>query len=274
MRLGLSGIIFAGSGIAAHAPMKANRTTALCALALLGTAAIAQDPLLNLTNESGEAVNGTTIQINAEVTDSGQTLGMLLHAENTSGVERLMNVKRYETNVLHGTANYFCWDLCYGEQNAGALPLWVGADPIPMAAGATANGFHAYYKPMTLTGSSSFRYVWYDVNSPNDSTWVDFVFNVTEQVGMAEMNVVRSFTAWPNPVASGDLTFTYELAAAVPGTRLVLYNVVGERKRSYEMAGRQGKVVVPEGELPAGVWFATVERNSKSLLTKRVVVTR
>lgn len=137
--------------------MKANRTLALLSIALFGTAVCAQNPLLNLTDETGTAVNGTTIQINAEVGDTNQTLGMSLHAENTSGVERLMNVKRYETNVLHGTANYFCWDLCYGQQNAGVMPVWVGADPIPMSAGATANGFHAYYKPKSLVGTSTFR---------------------------------------------------------------------------------------------------------------------
>jgi hypothetical protein len=254
--------------------MKANRTLALLSIALFGTAVCAQNPLLNLTDETGTAVNGTTIQINAEVGDTNQTLGMSLHAENTSGVERLMNVKRYETNVLHGTANYFCWDLCYGQQNAGVMPVWVGADPIPMSAGATANGFHAYYKPKSLVGTSTFRYVWYDVNSPNDSTWVDFVFNVTEQVGIEEDAVVRGFTAWPNPSVGGNLTFSYELAAAVPGTRLVLYNMLGERKRSYELAGSQGKVVLAEGELPAGAWFASLERNGKSLVTKRVVVAR
>ncbi|MCB0771918.1 MAG: T9SS type A sorting domain-containing protein [Flavobacteriales bacterium] len=255
--------------------MRTSYALSLLSSVLLASAtANAQTPWITLTNEGGEVVNGTTIQIDAELGGMVQLLGMGLHAENTGGVERLINVKRYETSVLHGTVNYFCWDLCYGEQNAGALPLWVGADPIPMPAGALANGFHAYYKPMGVAGVSTFRYVWYDMDVPNDSTWVDFVFNVTEPAGIAEVSSVRGFSAYPNPVASGDVTFSYDLGQSAAGTRLSVYNMLGERKLVRELGAAQGQVVLRADQLGAGVWFAALERNGKPLATKRVVVVR
>lgn len=246
----------------------------LAAGLMAATNVMAQTPVVTLTNAEAEVVNGTVIQINAEVTDTTQLLGMGLYAENTSGTARTINVKRYELDVLHGTANYFCWDLCYGERNAGASPLWIGADPIPMAAGGTANGFHAYYKPKGVAGVSTFRYVWYDMDVPNDSTWVDFVFNVTEPAGIAEVSSVRGFSAYPNPVASGDVTFSYDLGQSAAGTRLSVYNMLGERKLVRELGAAQGQVVLRADQLGAGVWFAALERNGKPLATKRVVVVR
>jgi hypothetical protein len=252
--------------------MKARYSLPLVAMGL-ELCAQAQTSPVTVRNGT-EVVNGTTIQVNAEVTDSAQLMGMALQAENTSGVERLINVKRYEINVLHGTQNYFCWDLCYGAQNAGAMPTWIGADPIPMAAGSFANGFHAYYKPMTLAGTSTFRYVWYDMDSPNDSTWVDFVFNATAPAGIAELGAVRGFKAYPNPSVDGGMTFDYDLSAATPDTRLALYNVLGERKLVKAVGAAQGRIILPEGELSSGVWFAVLERNGKPLATKRVAVVR
>ncbi|MBP8822306.1 MAG: T9SS type A sorting domain-containing protein [Flavobacteriales bacterium] len=241
---------------------------------MAATNVVAQTPVVTLTNTEAQVVNGTTIQITAEVTDMDQLLGMGLNAENTSGTARTINVKRYELDVLHGTTNYFCWDLCYGERNAGASPVWIGADPIPMAAGATANGFHAYYKPKQYTGVSTFRYVWYDLAAENDSTWVDFVFNVTEPVGIEEVTAVRTFSTWPNPATGSAITVSYDLATAATGDRLAVYNLLGERKLVKRLGASQGQVVIGEDELASGVWFAVLERNGKAMATKRLVVVR
>ncbi|MEO7082059.1 MAG: T9SS type A sorting domain-containing protein [Flavobacteriales bacterium] len=255
--------------------MKRKYALPFLAITLLAaTTVTAQNSPVTLTNTDGVLVNGTTITITAELGDMIQILGEALTAENTTGSTHLVNVKRYETSVPHGTGNYFCWDLCYGSRNAGAYPLWIGADPVPMPAGFIANGFHAYYEPMGNVGSATFRYVWYDMDSPNDSTWVDFVFNVTEQVGIAEVAAVRGFTAFPNPSVAGNVTFNYDLATASVGTQLVVYNMLGERKMVKAIGAAQGTVVLNEGDLSSGVWFAVLERNGKPLATKRVVVLR
>ncbi|MGB3869203.1 MAG: T9SS type A sorting domain-containing protein [Flavobacteriales bacterium] len=255
--------------------MKTKYTLPFFAIALLTSSVVtAQNSPVTLTNVDNEVVNGTTIYITAEVGDMTQILGKALNAENETGSSHLVNVKRYEVNVPHGTANYFCWDLCYNERNAGTSPLWIGADPIPMQPGEIANGFHAYHKPMGHTGTATFRYVWYDMNNENDSTWVDFEFDVTEQVGIAEVSVVRGFTAFPNPSVAGNITFNYDLATASAGTQLVVYNMLGERKVVKAIGAAQGTVVLNDGDLSSGVWFAVLERNGKPLATKRVVVMR
>lgn len=272
LRSAIGNAIFAWSEIQTSGAMVKTNTLISLAAALAASATLmAQAPVVTLTNAAVQVVNSTTITVNGELAGD-MTMGVALNAENTSGTARVINVKRYELNVPHGTTNYFCWDLCYAERNAGASPLWIGADPIPMAAGATATGFHAYYKPMGHAGTATFRYVWYDMNNTNDSTSVDIVFNATEPAGIAEASAVKGFNAWPNPSTGGSITFSYDLGAGAQGVRLAVYNLLGERKVVKPLGAAQGQVVLGEGELGSGVWFAVLERNGRALATKRIVV--
>ena len=99
-------------------------------------------------------------------------------------------------------------------------------------------------------------------------------FTITEQVGISEVSAVRGFTAFPNPSVAGNITFNYDLATSAPGTQLVVYNMLGERKVVKTIGAAQGTVVLNDGDLSSGVWFAVLERNGKPLATKRVVVVR
>lgn len=230
--------------------------------------------VVTITDVDGNVVNGSTVLISDVPMGDGQILGEGLAVENTSGSFRTINVRRTEVSVPSNTGNYFCWDLCYSEVMAGTRVIWTSLDPIPMDTGFVANGFHAYYKPYNIEGTAIFRYVWYDVDSPNDTAWVNIRFDV-HTVGIAEnTSPVLNFEVFPNPSTASDITLNYDLATAAPGTRLALYNVLGERKLVRAIATAKGKVVLHESELGSGVWFAVLERNGKPLATKRVVVLR
>ena len=234
-----------------------------------------QAQVVTIKDASGALMNGTVITVSEPLSgDTAQTLGVPLAAENTSGSDRTINVKRYELDVPSGSGNYFCWASCYGEVPAGLRPTWIALESIYMENGESVNGFHSYYMPRGVVGGATFRYVWYDVDSPNDSTWVDFVFTVSEQVGIAEVADVRSFNVYPNPSTGGDITINYDLASATAGTQMEVYNLLGERKLIRPISAAQGKVTLGEGDLSNGVWFAVLKRNGKALATKRVIVTK
>jgi len=256
--------------------MKTLPQTLLVVTALfLGTNIKAQDDIVSVTDAFGNIVNSTTVHVDAGIEgDSVQILESDLNVQNVSGSTRTVNVKRYELNVQSGTENYFCWDVCYGAVFAGVRPSWTSLDPISMAAGFTATGFHAYYKPDLHEGVAIFRYVWYDVNDINDSAWVDLAFNAGT-VGVSEVaGPVSNFTAYPNPSISGNITLDYDLGTVAAGTRLAIYNMLGERKLVRSIGAAQGRVVLSEGDLASGVWFAVLERNGHALATKRLVIAR
>lgn len=235
----------------------------------------AQNSPVILTDANGTVVNGTTLHITEALNgDLGQIMAQALTSTNSSGSQRTVNVKRYEMDVLPNTQNYFCWSMCYDAVTAGDREFWVSPHPKLLGGGEVFSGFYGDYMPMNILGASTFRFVWYDVDNTSDSTWVDLVYTASEQVGIAEVAAVRGFTAFPNPSVAGNVTFNYDLATASVGTQLVVYNMLGERKMVKAIGAAQGTVVLNDGDLSSGVWFAVLERNGKPLATKRVVVLR
>lgn len=231
----------------------------------------AQD-LLTLTDENDEVVtNGSvTMPISA---DQAEAIVHLTATLNGS-VNRQVNVKRYELSYQEGSMNYFCWHECYGPQDGGSLPLWVAPDAQGLTAGEPFVGFGAYYQPYGAAGSATYRYVWYAVSDPDDSVHVDITFDAAP-VGIRENTaLVRSFDAFPNPSSNGTVTLSYDLQQAPAGTRLVVYNMLGERALVRTIGAAQGRITLGTGELSAGVWFATLESNGRAVATRRVVIVR
>ena len=254
--------------------MKHTYALALVALTILTIGGL-QAQLVTLTDINGTVVNGTTITISEPLSaDTTQTMGLGLSAQNTSGSARTINVKRYELSVPAGTYNYFCWYLCYGAVAAGTRPVWYSLDPMYLTAGQSVYGYHGYYQPNLIAGDATFRYVWYDVDSPSDSTWVDLQFTA-QTAGIQEAaSPVLGFDVFPNPSTGGNIAFNYALSSAASGTQLAMYNLIGERKLVRAISAVQGKVILRDGELASGIWFAVIERNGKALATKRVAVLR
>lgn len=190
--------------------------------------------------------------------------------------EASVNVRRYEMGVQSGTGNYFCWGVCYAAQDAGARPVWnaLPQHALTLAQGDTTRNFHAYHEPRGQVGTSTYRYVWFNTANPTDSVWVDIEFNSTA-VGIEEQaSAVRSMQVYPNPSLGSDVEIVLDVVGNVQNTKLVVYNMVGERIRTSTVRGLQSRTVLPTAELSAGLYFATVERNGSALASKRFVITR
>lgn len=230
----------------------------------------AQGPV-TVRDAQGNTVNGQTIAVYAPST----TMEMYKGLQTILGgsADRTINVKRYELNFAPGSTNYFCWGLCYGPQDGGSMPYWLSVDPVMMTPNTPFNGFSAYYRPEGTVGISTYRYVWFALDNPNDSTFVDIVFD-TQTVGMAESRNELGVEIYPNPVTSGDITLTFNMAGDRSGLELVIYNVLGERAVVRPLDAVQDRLVIPDGVLRQGIWFVNVERSGKILLTKRLIVGR
>ncbi len=236
-------------------------------LLALGTIANAQGTIA-LSNDEGAIPSGTTFT----VTDAANvmTMGMGFDAVLNGGTDDI-NVRRYETGVLAGTMNYFCWWECYVPTDAGELPVWTGDDPVEMADGVPWEGFHAYYRPMNVAGTSCFRYVWFSETGNTDSVWVDICFEATA-VGINELSAQAArLDISPNP-SSGDVTFQFD-ANGNGRRQLVLHNALGERVSSLPIVGTQKKLTLGDGDLSSGVWFASLEAEGRTLATRRFVIT-
>src|SRR5690606_8995354 len=197
--------------VAQRTPMKARYTLPLWILGL-ALATHAQVVPVTLFNANGDEVNGTNLQVQQELNgDIGQILVQALDVQNITPTQRTINVKRYELTVLPGSQNYFCWGVCYDAAEAAERPFWVSQHPVVLSSGQIISNFYGDYKPMGNPGTASFRFVWFDMDSPNDSTWVDITYTALEPAGITETSAVRGFAAFPNPSVDGSISFNYDL---------------------------------------------------------------
>lgn len=243
-------------------------------LSLVAITAAAQAQFITLRDHDHAVVNGTTVTYSGMANEP--VMEVHLEATLNSGADRVINVKRYEMGVQPGTQNYFCWGICYGPQDAGALPFWASLNQhsLVMQEGVTLTNFGAYHSPNGVEGASTYRFVWYDTTNPNDSVWADIVFQ-SMPVGVEELGArVRTMNVYPNPSLGNNVEFQIELAEGLGSTALVVYDMLGARVSTTRLNATNSRTVLPVSGMAAGVYFASVEQNGTALATRRFVVTR
>jgi len=251
-------------------PMKHISTLAV----FLSVAAFTNAQNIQLLYNSEDVVNGDTLTYSgpADAVQMEVDVEVLWLVEGEASV----NVRRNEVDVQAGTGNYFCWGVCYAAQNAGARPEWFALPQhaVTLAQNDTVSNFHAYHEPRGMVGTSLYRYVWYNTAEPTDTAWVYIQFGATP-VGIEERaSSVKNMQVYPNPTLGNDVEVVLDLSGNVQNTKLVVYNMVGERVRTSPVRGLQSRTLVSTGDLSAGLYFVTVERNGSALASKRFVVTR
>ncbi len=250
--------------------MKHNLTLAL--LALLSFPVAAQDFLL-LQDAGGNTVNGSTMiyygSADATVLEIGASVTLV------AGADRTVNLRRYELDVQPNTLNYFCWGLCYLEQEAGALPVWHSQSnhALDLTAGVAEVAFKAYHMPNGQLGNSTYRFVWFDVANSSDTVWVDIEFRATPVSIQENMGVTGSLAIHPNPSLGDNVQFTVELEGSHEGAMLLIHNTLGEQVHATSLQALRSRSVIPTADMASGLYFATVQRDGIALATKRFVIT-
>lgn len=223
---------------------------------------------LTVTDVWGTQQNGQTITYYGEASDLEHEVD--LHTTLNGPNALTINVRRYELNTVPGSQNYFCWGVCYLPQNSGLLPTWVSQDEVDLTPGTTFEGFHAFYKPLGTADVAGFRYVWYNVDATNDSTWVDIYFD--SAVGIGENAAATTFDVHPNPAVGENVVLEHALANPGSLGSVVLRDVLGNTVLTRSLSSAQGRTVIAAGQLRPGVYFATLEQGGKALMTRRITV--
>lgn len=237
------------------------------AIAFMGMATQAQ--MVTLEDLDGNQVNGQSVTVVASEPEFLMEYDLVTTL--TGSVDKTINVKRYELNVVPTSENYFCWGVCYLPVVSGAKPYWLSVDSVEMTPGVEFTGFHAYYKPQGTSGVAGFRFVFYDIADHDDSTWVDIHFD-TQQVGIEEL-AVDGFSVFPNPARGTDVTIEHALSGSVQGAELVIYDALGSRVFQQAIAGGSARTTIKAGTLPAGFYLATIEQAGRLVATKPLAIT-
>jgi hypothetical protein len=231
---------------------------------------LAQSPVV-VSDHEGNVVNGGSVM--AWGPPGTFELSVSLKTESDESFNQIVNVKRYEMDVVGGTKNMFCWGVCYNPTDAGVLPLWVSDDVVNMDPDSVYESFHAYYRPNGLEGASWFRYIWYSTSDPNDSTFVDVYFNtvtgIEENAGTA-----NTFQVYPNPVLDGTVTLEHLFTSPGATGEVVVHDLLGNEVMRKTISARVTTARISTAGLEPGVYFFSLQQNGSAVATQRVVVAR
>lgn len=219
-------------------------------------------------------VNGQTLAIVGAA--STYELDASLSVTLNGATQRSLKVKRYEVQPVTGTQNTFCWGECYLPVNANARPTWVSDLSETLQPGVLFSGFHAYYYPTGTAEMTKFRFVWFAMDDPTDTAYVDIIFDTrVNAVGQQELAAATAgIEVFPNPATGTNVTLRFSGAPVTGQVNWTLHNALGAIERQGSLRNGQGDVVLSLDGLAAGVYFASVVQGGRAVATRRVVISR
>jgi hypothetical protein len=240
--------------------------TANAQLKLISTTDLLTD-INGSTVETSGTINAADIKYEAWVINQGATSVTL-------------KCRRTEIDVLSGTTNATCWNICPPYVNAGSRPVYVAnlsnVDLTQtIAPGDTNKTFAGHYTPEGLTGCSLMLFEWFDGDNPTEtlaSLYVRFIHGVA--VCTASLDELYGFhtAVYPNP-AQHELTIMLEGEnTAFNNCTYELINLLGEIVQTGSILNERTNIST--NSLPDGVYFATIRNGQGASSTTKFVVSR
>lgn len=243
-----------------------KRILLLFASILLLTAASAQS--FSLKDKEGNDITGTTIDFLC--TPAFGYASFKLDVVNVSAVAKNVKVRKVELSMLPAVEGLtICWVSCY--------PTFVFESPdsiliAPNELSPNFEGDIAY--PANTLGTSTAKFIFFDIDNPNDSSFVIVNFNIGF-LGRNDILVksARVSNAYPNP-ASSMVYVDYKLPANTSNAKLKISNLLGTSVSTVDLTKNEGKAAVNVNDLKNGVYFYSIMINNSATVTRKFVVKR
>ncbi len=242
-----------------------KRTLLLIVSLIFFTGLSAQSFILKNSDNTVITGNSMDLLVNPELGYGNYHVNVM----NNSSTPKNVKVRIYEMNMLEGLSSYFCWVSCYvpGTQ--------VSPDDLLIEAGGTSTNFEGDIQfTAGLKGLYATKYVFFDANNPDDSSFVVVNYNLG-YLGNPENTVksARISNAYPNP-ATDNIFLDYKLPSNVNNAKIKVSNLLGNILDVVELTAREGKATVNVSNLKNGVYFYSLIINNSATVTRKFVVNR
>lgn len=234
------------------------------------SAVSAQNIELRKHGGASTLINGTTIDVIDTVGVSlTQDVEVKIDAKSTYTSTKTIRVKKIElTTSAPLSENAICWGVCTIGTVWAVAPTVI-SDPVPMTAAQTIL-YSGHVYPKKQGGNSCFRYIWFDVANPNDSTWVDVCFKVRGYSSLTEIKKQTSLKLFPNPARD---IVTIAVESSVNNKTIAITDMLGRRVYSKNTQNKKDNVSVNTSNFRPGVYFVSITADNKVIKTEKLVIT-
>ncbi len=228
---------------------------------------------------NGNSLNGDTIEVLVADT-SIVTYKNSFYLYNAGVTTVTYRIKRYEESVLPGTSNYYCtWRYCLSDAYAGVYPFREGdaskSHTIHPSFPDTSGIIKASYKHRKVYGESLFRYVVYDTNNVNDSSYIFVKFNLPSHTVSLDkkQNYNEQVNVFPNPISNN--RFTIDLQNNVTDDKDLKCYLVSSSGKIISITKEMmstNKMVIHTKDIPQGTYTLLIKGTDRLLYKKLVFI--
>lgn len=241
----------------------------LLILSSLITYAVGFGQSFELTVEgSSTIVNGTEVIIYGNTTQFDVKAD--IKAKNL-GAQRDIKVRKRE--IFYGINtqdNAICWGTCSVPVAYNAVPVQE-SDIINLQQD-SASVFNGHVYPNGNAGDVKFRYVWFDVNNPTDTAFVDVLFQITaSSTSIDELNKSTSLNVFPNPSSNGLLNVKLN-GTPNNNQKIIITDMLG--KLVYGENISTNGLSISTNDFNQGIYFVSLREAGKILFTEKVIITK
>jgi len=220
--------------------------------------------------EMYEPVGGTTVRVmngdllHKTMPATNPDFEFPILVKNISAVNCTTWVKKVYLNILTGTTNWFCWDVCYFPNTM------VSAHAHIIGPGQSFNGFYAHYNAANQIGDSRIRYVFFNGANASDTAYFEVTFTSSSTGVGDDLSGLSPLKVYPSPV-NRLLHADFNLTAGSQGT-LVLRNILGKEMGNFPIEGHSGPVTIDVSGYPDGVYFCVLNSGDKITATRKIII--
>lgn len=186
---------------------------------------------------------------------------------NTGSSTKMVTMYRTYLDQPSGMTASFCWGItCY--------PSFVdtSTSPLVMAPGDTTTSFRGDGHPNFNVGIILARYCVYDENNPSDNACLTVRFLVGTSSVEETANGFTLSGVYPNP-ARDFINFNYEINSNA-SAEIRIYDLTGKKVKAIQLNANDDHLKTDISALTNGVYFYTLYLNGKSVLTKRLIISK
>ena len=243
-----------------------NRILTLFVLCTFFYASNTMSQSLQLSDASGPLANGTDVYMWGD-TITGTLMVKEIDVKNISAGTVTVKTKKIETSLIPGTSCNMCFaGLCF------LSTVFISPTQDILTPNDTNNSGSLDYKPKGHMGESIVTYVFFNIDNPNDSSWIVVHFNGTPAgINDNNISVTEISNPYPNP-SFNQTTFNYSFAQNTSTAKFVLLDLLGSKVNETEISDLKGALTVNTSNLNEGIYFYSFYADNKLVVTRKLVV--
>jgi hypothetical protein len=224
---------------------------------------------LEIREAGGPSLNGQTVLVAGNASDF-EIKAENYYIHNTTSSTIAVRCQRDEVSVVTGSMSALCWVICSADYLAGSVPsLTAPGGSANILPGDSLNLFVLHYKPQGNAGNSLFKVTFYNPSVAADTAVLFVEFDAALSVSESAMNPV-SINAYPNP-ANNSINIAVDNFNDKATLKIV--DALGITVKTAQVNG-DANLKFNTTDLRAGVYFYSLISNNKTILTRRIVITR